>query len=245
MRYLKQLIVVICLWGCNNTPNTPHKHSQNCRDVFILDFTGGTSPLWMLGKYTFPGIDFSKFITKPNGTLADVPDFPIMVRDQIEVILLAADLGINIEIIVREQMSYRNNVHYTMVSNLADTDDKTTLASAHYDICNTKHYNNSLLYCKSFSDKGPFTIEEWINYFANLTAHEMAHNLGFGHVDEADVPDSIYGELMTPTLSDIDGIKEQRILVEQDICPPGTESATYREIIVQDGESGNVKTYTR
>lgn len=50
--------------------------------------------------------------------------------------------------------------------------------------------------------------------------HEICHNLGFGHVERADVPAwTGFAELMLASRTFREMRSEQRILVEQDTCP--------------------------
>ena len=98
---------------------------------------------------------------------------------------------------VGEQEEYTNAVHFSMITDPTDTDEKVTLGRGHYDICNLSHRNQSLIYCETFATlQFRLSVEKWVLLFANVAAHEIGHNLGFYHVDLEDVPDSIFNEIM-------------------------------------------------
>ena len=58
--------------------------------------------------------------------------------------------------------------------------------------------------------------------FANVTAHEIGHTLGFPHVARSDVPDSphaLFVELMLAGHTVDEMLRPQRFLADETSCP--------------------------
>lgn len=201
------LLVGLC--GCGLNPNGMRPQTLH---LVVLDWTGGYSPFWW---GTLPPIDLAEFpLSWPwHGTLADVSGFREMVRAEIEVVLDGSGLHVTVE--EGEQRPGVSVVHFSQVVNAGN---EAMLGYAHFDICNMSEQDFSLIYAARLLDEGAFTVDEWTRMFANVAAHEIAHNLGFGHVNPADVPESEFVELMIGSQTSFQRVMRQRILVEQDIC---------------------------
>jgi len=215
---LPSLVLIICA-GCGGIKwPLPLNSPPSTNDVFVLDWTGGSSPLWPDGE--LPPIDLSEFELDGGGTLADIPGFTGMVEDKVRLIFETA--GIEVSVITGEQRWQANNVHISPVS---DPDSGKTLGRGHYDPCNRSHDDSCILYAASVVDGGPCAIGEWVNIFANICAHEMAHNLGFGHAGTSELvfPPG-FTELMSAGHTWTQQRGEQRFLVEQDTCPDLTNA---------------------
>lgn len=184
----------------------------------VLDWTGGDSPLWVGGD--LPPIDLAEFeLAWPSrGTLADVDGFKEMVRAEVESVLSGSGLDVTVE--EGEQRPDMTVVHFSQV---IDPDSDVSLGRGHLDMCNLSGQDYSIVYAAKLLDRGalsPRRLSEgkWVRVFANVAAHEIAHNLGFEHVEPEDVPESEFVELMLAKQTIFQRVREQRILVEQDTC---------------------------
>lgn len=194
-------------------------------DLVLLDWTGGASPLYP-GQF-FPGLDPAAFPVSGVGTLADVDaSFREQVQKQVERILCSSPGP------------------KAVVRNAADADDQNPglvsivrftqsispqgtrrIGEGHYDICNRDHNNESLIFGEEIRLlAGSYTLDDWVNVFANVTAHEIGHMLGFGHIErevftESEAGRGLYVELMLTghTMSELR--TEQRFLLDQTNCP--------------------------
>lgn len=205
---------LLALTGCGFDPNDfrpPTLHLSN-RTV-VLDWTGGYSPIWPDGD--LPPIDLAEFeLAWPgSGTLADVDGFTEMVRAEVESVLAGSGLSVNI--VEGEQRRLGSVVHFSQVT---DPDSSVSLGRGHLDMCNLSDRDYSIVYAARFLEGRRLDEDGWVRAFANVAAHEIAHNLGFDHVAPEDVPESDFTELMLAEQTISQRIREQRILVEQDTC---------------------------
>lgn len=211
-------LLVAAMHGCSGfRPPTFHS-AGNC--TVVLDWTGGDNPLWT-GDGDLPPLDLGEFplAWTDSDTLADVPGFKEMVRAEIEKVLTASGLHVTVE--EGEQRSMVSVVHFSLVVDPDRPDE--LLGFGHLDTCNISDEDFSIVFAAAFLDllgRG-FDADEWVRVFANVAAHEIAHNLGFGHVEPEDVPESEFVELMLAEQTTFQRVMEQRILVEQDTCAFG------------------------
>jgi len=209
-------VSVSLLAGCGTPledfrPPTFHLEG-NC--TFVLDWTGGYSPIWS-GDGDLPPIDLTEFrLAWPDsGTLADVDGFTEMVRAEVEMVLTGS--GISVMIVEGEQRANAAVVHFSQVT---DPENQGSLGRGHFDTCNLSDQDYSIVYAARFLEERTVDTVGWVRTFANVAAHEIAHNLGFDHVELDDVPESRFTELMLATQTSFQRVREQRIITEQDTC---------------------------
>jgi len=183
--------------------------------MVVLDWTGGASPVWS-GDGDLPPIDLEEFeLAWPSsGTLADVAGFKEMVRVEIDNIL--AGSGVSVIVEEGEQRINATVVHFSQV---VDPVNHNSLGRGHFDVCNLSDRDYSIVYAARFLEERRLDVGGWVRTFANVAAHEIAHNLGFDHVKLEDVPESEFTELMLAEQSSFQRVREQRIIAEQDTCP--------------------------
>lgn len=193
-------------------PPTLHLEG-NC--TVVLDWTGGDNPLWDDGD--LPPVDLAEFeLAWPSRgwTLADVDGFREMVRAEVETVLNGSGLHVIVE--EGEQRRNASVVHFSQVT---DPDSDTSLGRGHFDTCNLSDRDFSIVYAAKFLEERRLDEDEWVHVFANVAAHEIAHNLGYDHVELEDVPeDSEFAELMISAQTIFQRVRDQRIIVEQDTC---------------------------
>lgn len=209
-------VFLIFLHGCGDFPTALNLDG----DTVVLDWTGGDNPLWADGD--LPPLDLADLpLEEPRlgDTLADIPDFREMVRAEVEKVLTESGLDVTVE--NGEQRPMVTVVHFSPV---IDPDYYPSMGRGHIDVCNSRGDDFSIIYVAKFInaselDAGKHDVDEWTHILANVAAHEIAHNLGFEHVRNRDVPEeSEFVELMLGSHNILQRMKEQRILVEQDIC---------------------------
>lgn len=219
-------VILLVMIGCDSL--LPPRTCIDGDDIFILDWTGGDSDLWWTAfDEPLPAMDFTQFPVQGGGTLADVDNFIEMVHAQVEVIIDAT--GFEVTIITGEQKAYANNVHIAQILSPENTEKR--LGIGYYDPCNCYHADFSLVYAQPMAGREA-SVRGWTNVFANICAHEIAHNLGFNHIDQDDAPEHVeYVELMLSPSSWEERQMEQRVIVEQDICPVGEMASTMMECL--------------
>ncbi len=220
------IAISLCLLaGCGvdlNDFRPPTFHNDgNCESddsncTVVLDWTGGDSPIWS-GDGDLPPIDLSEFeLAWPYGawTLADVDGFTEAVRAEVESVLAGSGLRMIVE--EGEQRSDTSVVHFSQV---VDPVHHNSLGRGHFDMCNLSDRDYSIVYAARFLEERRLDVDDWVRTFANVAAHEVAHNLGFDHVELEDVPaGSGFTELMLAEQTSFQRVREQRIIVEQDTC---------------------------
>lgn len=197
----------------------------NC--TVVLDWTGGDSPIWS-GDGELPPIDLAEFrLAWPGyGTLADVDGFTEMVRAEVESVLSGSGLHVTVE-----EGERRPNVTVVHFSQVTDPENYASLGRGHFDTCNLSDQDYSIVYAARFLEERRVDVIGWVRTFANVAAHEIAHNLGFDHVKLEDVPESEFTELMLAAQTSFQRVMEQRIITEQDTCTvfDGTAKAVRQE----------------
>jgi len=111
-------------------------------------------------------------------------------------------------------------VHFTQE---LSPDGGMVIGEGDYDPCNRQHDNAAVIFGEQIRRlAAESTFDDWVRAFANVTAHEIAHTLGFAHVDRQTqwpVERALFVELMLDghTIDELQ--REQTFVVEQDYCP--------------------------
>ncbi|MBI3834961.1 MAG: hypothetical protein HY287_11580 [Planctomycetes bacterium] len=188
-------------------------------DAVVLDWDGGTSPL--LPDAPFDGIDLGEFQTSGGGTLADVGDnFKEAVRSQVARIL--CDLPIAPPRVTNGKALPEGQVSVVQIADI-HSPQPGQIGKGEYDPCDQVHDNSAIIFGTELKLLGrTFSYDEWVNIFANVTAHEIAHGLGYAHaprVDDSYASDrSLYVELMYATHTVDEMIREQRLVADMSNC---------------------------
>ena len=200
-------------------------------DLVVLDWSGGVNPIY--SDQLLGGIDLAQFDIAEGGTLADHSDqFKEMVRREVAAIFCEwPEVAVIVE-----------NGEDDGAGQFADTivhithevrpDGKMDIGQGEYDPCNGQNDNAAIVFGKRILQLGgAYSLEEWVRVFANVTAHEVGHTLGYGHVlreEREDVGRSIYVELMLDRHTMTEMRKAQRFVATQSNCPD--ESGDYEPV---------------
>lgn len=200
-------------------------------DVFVLDWTGGSSMLY--ADVELAPVDFDAFATPDGGTLADDSDALMeAVRERVAKIL--GDLATYGVTVVNGESDEVDAVTIVHIAQEISPDAPKEIGRAEYDPCDRQHDNAAVIFAERIAQLGDvYTVEEWISVFANVTAHEIAHTLGFGHIERGtdDLSErSLYVELMLDghTMDEMRGA--QRFIHAQTNCsdaPDATGDTSY------------------
>jgi hypothetical protein len=189
-------------------------------ELVVLDWSGGTSPLYPNNR--FDALELSDFPTTDGGTLADGADeFKEQVRLEITRILCDSP-GPKVQVRHAKDTSelVRTTIHYTQA---LPPDANAVIGEGEYDPCNQQHDNAAVIFgAEILGQGGTGTFDEWVHIFANVTAHEIGHTLGFGHIDReqfSSTDRSLYVELMLNGHTMDELRRTQRFVVEQTNCP--------------------------
>jgi hypothetical protein len=208
---VRPLIYTECDEGAAPAPAT---------NLVVLNWDGGKVSFYP-GEQ-FPAIDLTTFRTTEGGTLADYEDeFVERVRQEVSQIYCdTPDLFIRVEHDSGQTAHAATVIYVTQGVSPAGL---ARIGEAEYDICNRHPDATGIIYGEQMRRlAAEYTVDQWVNMFANTIAHEIGHTLGFGHVARNEAPDparSLFVELMleSHTLSEL--VRSQRFLVEQDTCP--------------------------
>ena len=189
-------------------------------ELVVLDWSGGTTPLYPNNR--FDALELSAFPTTGGGTLADDADeFKEQVRLEITRIFCDSP-GPQVQVRHAQDTSQqvRTTIHYTQA---LPPDAGAVIGEGEYDPCNQQHDNAAVIFgAEILGQAGTGTFDQWVHIFANVTAHEIGHTLGFGHIDREQVPStdrSLYVELMLNGHTMDELRRTQRFVIEQDYCP--------------------------
>lgn len=190
----------------------------------VLDWTGGYTALtseW-LGE-----TDLSLFRLPTGETLADYADaFQESVRDRVEQVLHALEPAA-FEVLTGESEAYVGDtvVHLTSES---IGDGTLRVGQTKLDRCDLTDDDAIVVWAGTMVVMGDVhEFDEWVNAFANITAHEVGHTVGFFHPDTVltDLTDfERRTEIMLAvhTLSALLG--RQEFIIPQETCPQSIES---------------------
>jgi len=205
--------------GCAGAGNSAYCIMRPAGDVVLLDWTGGTSPIY--SNQDLAGLDLSVFKTT-KGTLADDGErFKELVRAQITQIYCdwpeAAVTTINGE----DSQPANTIVHLTQNIQPGGMD----IGEGEYDPCNRQDDNSAIIFGERLRQLGgQYTFDEWVTVFANVCAHEIGHTLGYGHIAREESPhNSFFVELMLDRHTMAEMRRAQRFITEQTNCAEPTE----------------------
>ena len=194
-----------------------------------LVWTGGTSTIYPDDEFT--ALDFERFATDDGGTLADSSDaFKEAVRGEVARILCEfPSLHVRVENGKSVIGTPATTVHFAQIlSPLGGAQ----IGEGQYDPCDRHDDNAALIFAEELRQLGgPFSFDEWVLMFANVTAHEIAHTLGYGHVrrqEHSDAEHSIYVELMLATHTVDEMLRPQRYMADDSNCPDESTNARRR-----------------
>lgn len=189
--------------------------------VIAIDFDGGGSALYP--HRILAPLDLTAFRTADGGTLAD-HDAALKetIRDGVAGILSSLD-GFDI-IVVDARASSLPADTLVHVCQERPANGRPEIGRAEYDPCNRQHDNAAVIFAGQIADMGgSYTEQEWIHVFANVCAHEIAHTLGFGHIDRTNAETAREGivELMLDghTMGEMRG--PQGFITARSTCPAG------------------------
>lgn len=197
--------------GADSNPNA---------ELITLDWEGGYTALYP--EESFAAIDLALFETINGGTLADDAEgFKESVRREITNIFCEST-ATPLRIIQAEGATQPGDtiVHITQALSQRNA---LEVGEAEYDPCNDQHDNTAVVYGEQIRELAQTaSFDEWVSIFANVAAHEIAHTLGYNHIDRnefASAQRATFVELMLDghTVSQLRST--QRIMVEQEVCP--------------------------
>ena len=189
-------------------------------ELVVLDWSGGTTSLYPNNR--FDALELSAFPKSEGGSLADdANEFKEQVRLEITRILCGSP-GPKVQVRHAQDTSQqvRTTIHYTQE---LPPDADAVIGEGEFDPCNRRHDNVAVIYgAEILWQGGTNTFEQWVHIFANVTAHEIGHTLGFGHIDREQISlsdRSLFVELMLNGHTMDELRRSQRFVIEQDNCP--------------------------
>ncbi len=189
-------------------------------DVVLLDWSGGRSDLF--DDLQLDPLDLSAFATLDGSTLADDGE---AFKDAViaETATILCDIPGAAVHVTGSKVSLPSDFTTVHIAQVFSPTGGGQIGEGSFDPCNVGHNDAAVIFGEELRRLGgPFTFDEWVLMFANVTAHEIGHTLGLGHVarrphDASARP--LYVELMLATHTVSEMIREQRYLASESNCP--------------------------
>lgn len=225
------MALVLC--GCGAIANTTLKRAEipadachgaatdktAAADAIFLDWSGGISRIYPSEQLS--GLDLSQFLVTDGTTLLDeADDFKAAVRDEVSRIL--CDMPTGGVYVTNSKTGLPRQVTTVYLSQFGSPSGEAQIGQGEYDPCNVEHDNEAIIFgdeILALGDERPFV--EWVMVFANVTAHEIGHMLGYGHVPRVIYPGSQrpeFVELMMATHTVEEMKQAQRLLSDESNC---------------------------
>jgi hypothetical protein len=241
-------LVALVLAGCGGVPNTSTNllselAADDCpgaatdkataADAVLLEWSGGTTRIYPGEQLS--GLDLAAFRVTDGGTLAEeADDFKAAVRDEVSRIL--CDMPTDGIFLTNTKSGLPGRVTTVYFSQMASPMGGSQIGQGEYDPCNLDHDNDAIIFgdeILALGDARPF--EEWVVVFANVTAHEIGHMLGYGHVPRVIYPASqrpAFVELMMATHTVPEMTQAQRLISDTTNCPDDHDATASRDRII-------------
>ncbi|MBI4717569.1 MAG: hypothetical protein HY763_07175 [Planctomycetes bacterium] len=190
--------------------------------LVVLDWTGGRSPIYP--DRDFAAIDLTSFAVSEGGTLADDAEmFHELVR--LEVGKVFCDWN-QVNVVLRNGEDDQEGLLADTIVHMTHEvrpDGNMDIGQGEYDPCDRQNDNAAIIFGKRIAQLGSvYSFDEWVNVFANVCAHEVAHTLGYGHIRREDRPESersLFIELMLDRHTMTEMRRPQRFIADQTNCP--------------------------
>lgn len=184
----------------------------------VIDWNAGASV--MRGGDLLTPVDLGAFHLPDGSTLANEPNFQALVEGRIQTIFDDLEPA-DIRVVTAEAEEYPEATVILMTFE-ADPDDPQRVGQAYYDPCDTELADEAIVWGLAMLELGDgHRLDEWVNLFANVAAHEVAHTLGFAHPEATgDLgfrPHPTALMLASHTLNAL--LQEESFQIPQQTCP--------------------------